>query len=259
MRFKLSVLAFVLIANTANAAIVSKTVEYKSGDATLKGTLVYNDSFTDPLPGVVIYPEWWGHNEYVKRRAADIVQLGYVAFAADMYGNGNVTNDPKVAGEWSKKFYDDRKLMRERAKAALETLKAQPQVDKTNIALVGFCFGGTNALELARAGENVKGVVGFHAGLDFKDAVKKDSVKAKVLVLNGANDPMVKFEANQKFVNELQEAKTDVELDLYGGAKHAFSNPDADKFGIDGVAYDAKAEARSMVRLREFLKEIFGR
>jgi dienelactone hydrolase len=259
MRFHIFLFTAILFAGSAHAAIVSKNVEYKDGETKLTGILVYDDEAQSPQPGLVIYPEWWGHNEYVKNRAQEFASLGYTAFVADMYGEGKVTNDPKVATELTKPFQADRNLMRTRAKAALDALRAQENVEKDNIILTGFCFGGTNALEVARSGEDVKGVAAFHAGLDFPDAVKKDSVKAHVLVMNGANDPFVPLAADEKFITEMQAANADAELDLYAHAKHAFTNPDADKAGIEGVAYNEKAEKRAIARMKAFLKEVFGK
>lgn len=198
--------------SSANAAVVVKEVEYKDGDVTLKGTLAYDESISSLRPGVLLVPEWWGHNDYIKARAKQMAEDGYVAFAIDMYGDGKITADPKEAGEFAKKFYEDRKLMRSRARAGLEVLRSQVNVDKNKIAVIGFCFGGTVALELARDGEDVKGVAAFHAGLQFPDAVQKGKVKAKILVLNGAADPMVPFEDRQKFITEMQAAEVDLQF-----------------------------------------------
>lgn len=259
MRIYLPAVIFTLLATSANAAIVTKDIAYKSGDTNLKGTLVYDDAAKTARPGVVVYPEWWGKNDYAKKRGADLASLGYTAFVADMYGDAKVTTDPKQATEWSGVLYKDRNLMRNRARAAVAALKAQPNINKSNIALTGYCFGGTNALELARAGDDVKGVAVFHAGLDFPDEVKPNAVIAHVLVMNGANDPNVPLSADQKFEEDMQKAGADVEVILYGNAQHAFTNPDADKFGLKGIAYNPLAEKRSMARLKTFLADLFGK
>ena len=249
----------VLLSTTANAAVIMKDIDYKDGDTKLKGTLAYDDAITTPQPAIVAYPEWWGHNEYIKKRAAELAAQGYIVFAADMYGSSKVTIDPKQATEWSKPFYSDRKLMQSRARAAITALKAQPNVDINNVAAIGFCFGGTVALELARAGEDLKGVGVFHAGLQFPTKPVEGAVKAKVLVMNGAADPMVPAADRQKFMDEMDAAKADYQFILYSGAAHAFTNPDADKFGIPGVAYNAAAEKRSFMSLHSFLGEIFNK
>jgi dienelactone hydrolase len=247
----------ILLSTTANAAVIMKDIEYLDGKTKLKGTLAFDDSITTPRPAIVAYPEWWGHNEYIKKRAAELAAEGYIVFAADMYGSNKITIDPKQATEWSKPFYSNRKLMQSRARAAITALKAQPNVDINNIAAVGFCFGGTVALELARAGEDLKGVASFHGGLQFTSKPAEGAVKAKVLVMNGAADPMVPAADRQKFMDEMEAAKADYQFIEYSGAVHAFTNPDADKFGIPGVGYNAAAEKRSFAALHRFLSEVF--
>lgn len=259
MRFILAMFVALGLAMPAHAVVVTKSVDYTDGETKLRGTLAYDDSLNSLRPGVLLVPEWWGHNDYIKRRAKEMAEQGYVAFAVDMYGVDNVTTDPKKAQEWSKPFYENRPMMRQRVRAGLDVLKKQQNVDKNNIAAMGFCMGGTVALELARDGEDVKGVAAFHAGLQFPDAVKKDTVKAKLLVMNGAADPMVPFADRHKFVEDMQGANADIQFIEYGSAVHAFTNPDADKAGIPGVGYNEKAEKRSFVALRGFFDEIFGK
>jgi dienelactone hydrolase len=254
----LIILSFLFFATASEAAIMMKDIDYKDGSVTLKGTLVYDDSLKGPRPGVLVVPEWWGKNEYIKQRAKQMAEQGYVAFAVDMYGDGKVTTDPAQAGQWAGAFYKDGALMRNRALAGLNVLRSQPNIDKSKIAAIGFCFGGTVALELGRQGEDLAGVGVFHAGLKFPDAAKKNAIKAKILVMNGAADPHVPFEDRQKFIEEMQQAGADIQFIEYGGALHAFTNPNADKFHIEGIAYNEKAEKRSFATLRTFLAEIFG-
>lgn len=257
MRFAFILFMVLSFSMSSHAAIVATSIPYKDNGTELSGTLVYDNSVTTPKAGIVLFPEWWGHNDYIKRRAHEMAEQGYIAFAADMYGKDKVTNDAKVAQEWSKPFYENRALMRQRAKAALSVLQQQPQVDKNAIALIGFCMGGTVALELARAGENVKGVATFHAGLQFPVPLEKGKIKAKLLVMNGAADPMVPFADRQKFIEETQNAGGDLQFIEYGNALHAFTNPEADSKGIAGIAYNAPAERRSFQALKTFLAEIF--
>lgn len=255
-----SILVFAVllcVTTPAFATIVSKSVDYKDGDTQLRGTLVYDDTLKTPQPGVLLVPEWWGHNDYIKHRAHEMAEHGYIAFAVDMYGVNNVTTDPKLAQAWSKPFYDDRAKMRSRARAGLAILKQQANVDKAKIAAIGFCMGGTVALELARDGEDLAGVATFHAGLQFPEPVVKGNVKAKLLVMNGAADPMVPFADRQKFIEEMQNAGGDIQFIEYGNAVHAFTNPKADSYGIPGVGYNAKAEKRSFEVLQNFFAEIF--
>lgn len=250
-----------LYSPAAFAKIVTKPVDYADGDVKLRGTISYDDEISSLRPGVLLIPEWWGHNDYIKRRAAEMAAHGYVAFAADMYGAGKITDDPKIAGEWAGAFYKDRELMRNRARAALAVLGKQINVDPYSIAAIGFCMGGTVALELARAGDNLAAVGAFHAGLDFPDAVLKDSVKAKILVLNGAADPMVPFAARQKFIEDMQNAGADLQFIEYANAVHAFTNPHADVVraqGLEGVGYNPVAEKRSFAALYQFLIDTFG-
>ena len=260
MRFIYALIIILAATMSARAEIISKTINYHDGDVALQGTLVYDNSLNSLRPGIVLFPEWWGHNDYIKRRAQEMAELGYVAFAADMYGPGKVTEDPKQAGEWAGEFYKNRAMMIDRAKMAVAVLRGQINVDRDKIAAIGFCFGGTVALELARSGQNIDGVAAFHAGLQFPNAVEKNAVKAKILVLNGAADPLVPFAERQKFIEEMQASGADLQFVEYGGALHAFTNPDADKFhaaGLEPVGYSASAEKRSMALMRSFFAEIF--
>ncbi len=261
MRYIMSFVLALLIAGSAQAKIVSKDVEYSLNDTKLKGTLVYDDAKKAPAPGVLIVPEWWGDNDYIKGRAKQMAEKGYVAFVADMFGGGKSTDKAAEATEWTKPLYTDRNLMRATAKAALDTLKMQPQVDKNNIAVIGFCFGGTVALELARSGEDVKGVAAFHAGLQFPEPIK-GPVKAHVLVLNGASDPMVPFTDTQKFIEEMDHAKADLQIVEYSNTLHAYTNPGADEIakpnGLVGkIGYNKTSETRAFKALDDFYAEIF--
>ena len=258
MRLFLTLIMVLCMVSPSYAKVVVTPVDYNDGDVKLRGTLAYDDAVKAPQPGILLVPEWWGHNDYIKRRAKEMAEQGYVAFAVDMYGVGNVTTDAKQAQAWSGPFYKDRAMMRQRVRAGLVVLKQQPNVDKEKLAAIGFCMGGTVALELARDGEDLKGVATFHAGLQFPEPVKQGNVKAKVLVMNGAADPHVPFADRQKFIEDMQNAGADIEFIDYGHAVHAFTNPDADKAGLDGVGYNAEAEKRSFRELRAFFTEIFG-
>jgi dienelactone hydrolase len=260
MRLKCFLPVFLLVvamASSAGATVVTKEIVYKDGDTVLKGTLAYDDAVAVNRPGILLFPEWWGHNDYIKRRAVQMAQDGYVAFAADMYGADILAKNVQEAQGLSKPLYENRNLMRRRARAALDALKQQDNVDRSKIAAIGFCMGGTVALELARTGLGLKGVGAFHAGLNFPDKISKGKVKAKILVLNGAADPMVPFEERDKFIEEMQASDVDLQFIQYGGAQHAFTNPSANKFHIKGVAYNSKAERRSFEALHAFFDEIF--
>lgn len=253
--FTLITATLIFLSSFARAEIVTKDIEYKHGDKVLRGFLAYDDKVQN-APGVVVYPEWWGLNDYIKGRAREVAALGYVAFAADMYGPENVTTDPAKAGEWAGAAKKDNALFRDRATLAIETLRAQPQVDKSRIAATGYCFGGTVALEMARAGADLKGVVSFHGGLDTPEPAEQGQIKASVLVLHGAADPMVPPEQVLEFTREMDAAGADWQLIAYGDAVHAFTNPDADTFNLPPVKYNAKADARSWEAMKDFLAEV---
>lgn len=255
----ISFLSLLFFATTTHATIVQQTIDYQDGNINLRGTLVYDNTQTALRPGVVLFPEWWGHNDYIKRRAHELAEQGYVAFAADMYGDAQVTDNPEIAEKWATPFYQDRALMQRRANAAVGALRAQNTVDQNQIALIGFCMGGTVALEAARSGTVANGVVAFHAGLEFTTPPQAD-LTTKFLVLNGAADPLVPVVVKQKFLEEMQSAKADVQLIDYTGVLHAFTNPKADEYfaqGLTAVKYNPVAEARSMLAMRQFFREIF--
>jgi dienelactone hydrolase len=235
--------------------IKTETVNYQHGDATLKGYLAYDDATTGKRPGVLVIHEWWGLNDYAKSRARQLAELGYVAFAADMYGDGATTTDPKQAGQWSGEVKGG-PLIRERSALALDLLRKHERVDPERIAAIGYCFGGTTVLELAYSGADVAGVVPFHGGLTIPK--EEDAIRTKLLVLHGAADFFIKPETIDEFQKTLEERGTDWQMIYYSGAVHAFTNPDADKAGIDGVAYDAAADRRSWGHMRMFFDEIFA-
>jgi len=241
----------------AFAAVRTETVEYKLGDQTLKGFIAYDDATTDKRPGVLIAPEWWGMNDYVQGRARQLAELGYVAFAADYYGDGKTTNDPKVAAEIAGPIKSDTARFRALGEAALKTLKARPEVDPQKVAAIGYCFGGSAVLELARDGGDLLGVVSFHGSLSTQAPAKPGEVKAKILVCHGNDDPMVKPEEVATFVNEMKEAGVDYTLIAYGGAVHSFTNPKADSHNIPGIKYDEKADQRSWEAMKAFFVELF--
>mgnify|MGYP006271351263 CR=1 FL=1 len=239
----------------ASGEIHTKTVSYTHGDTTLKGYLAYDTEQTGKRPGVLVVHEWWGLNDYAKSRARQLAELGYVAFAADMYGDGRTTNDPQQAGKWSGEVKGG-PFIRERSTLALDQLRNHERVDTDRIAAIGYCFGGTTVLELAYSGADIAGVVPFHGGLTLPKA--DDRIKTKLLVLHGAADFFIKPETIDEFQKTLHEREVDWQMVYYGGAVHAFTNPDADDAGIDGVAYDAAADRRSWAHMRLFFDEIFA-
>lgn len=271
-------LLFILIlAANAMATIRTETVKYRDGDEMLLGYLAYDDSAQDRRPGILVVHEWWGLNKYVKERAEQLARLGYVAFAVDMYGNGRTAHDVREAGQLAGKWKSDRAAMRRRAIAALDALKKDARTDPVRIAAIGYCFGGTVALEMARANADLRGIVSFHGGLDTTTGTVKSSVttatvktsvtpgtvetsvtmRPKVLVLSGADDPMVPPEQQKAFTDEMRRAGADWQMVLYGGAVHSFTNPASGSDKSKGVAYNAEADRRSWRAMQDFLGELF--
>jgi dienelactone hydrolase len=244
---------------SVHAKLVTKTVSYEQNGTKLEGYLAYDDSMTDKgkVPGVLVYPEWWGLNDYVKGRADQLAKLGYVAFAADIYGGGQSTTEPAKAKELSSQFYG-KPLMAERAQAGLDQLLKTGLVDENKVAAIGFCFGGSTALALAYTGAPIVGVVTFHGGLIPAPADVAQKTKAKFLILHGALDPLVNKEAVDKFLKSMNDDKLDYQFIAYSGALHAFTNPFADKAHVDGLGYNAEAAARSWNQMKVFFSEIFA-
>jgi dienelactone hydrolase len=259
MRFGLSSLAVLLGGATAFAALKTEIIEYKHGDVMLEGYLAYDDSVAGKRPGVLVCHEWWGHNDYARKRAEQLAALGYVAFALDMYGEGVTAKDAKEAGEKSGAFKKDRSLMRARAMAGLDVLRRHPKVDADNLAAIGYCFGGTVALELARAGADLKGVVSFHGGLDTPDPADAKRIRCKILVLTGADDPVVPKEQVAAFEEEMKKANIDYKLISYPGAVHGFTNPANGDDPKKGVAYNKDADEKSWEEMKAFFDKIFAK
>ena len=257
MLLTLLIAAITLTAQSALAEIKTQVVDYKDGQTTLQGFLAFDDTKAANAPGVLVIHEWWGHNEYARTRAKQLASLGYVAFALDMYGKGVTANTADEAGKLATPFYTDRALMRSRATAGLEVLKAQKQVDPKRIAAIGYCFGGTTAIELARGGAELVGVAGFHAGLDFPNPDEAKNIKGSLLLCTGADDPMVTPDKVDAFEEQLRKAHVDYQINVYANAVHAFSNPAADAHNIPGIKYNEKADKRSWEALRLFFKEAF--
>ena len=241
----------------AHAKIVTKALDYEVDHRPMHGYLAYDDAVKEQRPGVLVVPEWWGLTDYPKSRAEQLAKLGYVAFVADIYGNGFTTDDPKVAGQKAGEAKQNGWL-RSRGKLALEQLRKDEHVDPQNLAAIGYCFGGGCVLELARAGEDLKGVVSFHGDVSTNQPAKQGDVKAKILVCHGAADPLVTNEAVDKFQQEMKDAGADVRIIRYPNAKHAFTNPDADKHNMPPISYNAAADKKSWQDMKQFFAEIFG-
>ncbi len=254
---------FILVAqmlsvNAARGEIKTQTVEYKQGDTVLEGYLAWDNKSAAKRPGIVVVHDWMGLGANAKARAELLAKLGYVAFAADIYGKGVHPADIKAAAELATKYKKDRALLRLRVEAALEELKKQKSVDSGKLAAIGYCFGGTTALELARSGAPIKGVVSFHGGLDTPTPLDAKNIKGKILALHGADDPYVPAEQVKAFEDEMRAAGVDWELVKYSKAVHAFTIPEAGNDNSKGAAYNAEADARSWQAMKDFFNEIFA-
>jgi len=242
---------------STSAALKTQTVEYTESGTVLEGYLVYDDSLKGKVPGIVVVHDWMGNGEFAKGRAQALAKLGYVAFAADIYGKGVRPADAKAAGTLADRYKTDRPLFRRRLRAAHEELLKQSRVDAAKTAAIGYCFGGTGALELARSGAPVAGVVSFHGGLGSPTPNDAKAIRGKVLVLHGADDPFVPAEEVSGFEKEMREAQIDWQLIKYGASVHSFSNPKAGSDNSKGAAYNEKADKRSWLAMQSFLQELF--
>jgi dienelactone hydrolase len=249
------ILLAVTTAFTARAEIVSKPVEYKEGSTTLEGLWVHDDAARGKRPSVLVVHQWKGLGDYEKKRAEMLAKLGYNVFAVDIYGKGIRPNNPKDAAAEAAKYKSDRALLRARVTAGLNELKKLAPTDPKRIAAIGYCFGGTTALELARSGADVSGVVSFHGGLGAPTPGKQ--LKAKVLALHGADDPFVPADEVKAFEEEMRKAGADWQLVAYGNSVHSFTDWNAGSDNSKGSAYNEKADKRSWEDMRQFFAEIF--
>ncbi len=239
------------------ATLRTETVLYRQGGEELRGYLAYDESIKGPRPAVIVAHEWWGLNDYVKMRANELASLGYVAFAADVYGKGVRPKSTAEAAALAGEYKTNRTLLRARVEAALAALRASDLVEPKRIAAIGYCFGGTAVLELARSGANVAGVVSFHGGLDSPDPSAGKNIKAKVLVLHGADDPYNQPKDVAAFQQEMRSGGVDWEMVYYGGAVHSFTQKEAGNDPSKGAAYNEAADRRSWQAMRDFFAEIF--
>jgi len=252
------VLFFVLItAVAARAQIVTENFTYDDGGVLLMGYIAYDESIQDKKPAVIIVHDWMGIGEFAKEKAEAIAKLGYVGFAVDIYGIDSRPKNTQEAGKLAGTFKNDRNLMRKRINLAFDEIKKKNYVNPDRIAVMGYCFGGTVALELARSGADVKGTVSFHGGLDTPFPQDSKNIKGKVLVLHGGDDPFVPREQVSAFEKEMNDAAVDYQLFIYSGAVHSFTNPAAGSDNSKGAAYNEKADKRSWEAMKTFFKEIF--
>ncbi len=233
-------------------------VEYAHGDAALEGYLAYDDEKAGPLPGVLVVHEWNGLGSYVQKRVEQLAALGYVAFAADIYGKGVRPVKPEDCAREMGRYKNDRALLRARARVALDWLAAHERTDKARLAVIGYCFGGLTALEVARAGAEIRAAVSFHGALDAPTRDEGKNIKARVLVLHGADDPFIPEQDIAAFQQEMRDGKVDWQMVTYGGAQHSFTNPEADAKGVKGLGYHADADRRSWAAMLALFDEVFA-
>ncbi len=246
-----------LFPSIAMGALHTSAVDYKQGDAALEGYTAYKESMSGKAPGILVVHDWMGLNDHYKKITEKLADLGYIAFAVDIYGKGVRPKDSQQAAAEAGKYISDRGLMRKRVLAGLEELKKNKNVDPKRIAAIGYCFGGTVALELARSGAPVAGVVTFHGVLDTPTPEDGKNIKAKVLALHGADDPFVPPDQVAAFQDEMRKGGVDWQMVYYGDAVHAFTVPSAGSDKSKGVAYNEKADKRSWEAMKSFFKELF--
>jgi dienelactone hydrolase len=241
------------------ADVQTKEVTYKQGDTELTGFFAWDAQAKGRQPGVVVVHEWWGHNEHARNQAKRLAQAGYVGFALDMYGKGKVTTHPKDAQAFMEAATKDPAVVKARFEAALAELRKDPHVDPEKTAAIGYCFGGAIVLSMARMGVNLDAVASFHGALGSLPPVAPGGVKARVLVLNGEDDPMITPQQIEAFEKEMDAAKASYEFVNLPHARHSFTNPDAAKAGMDALAYNPEADKDSWARMLKMFGEVFGK
>lgn len=265
--FMQTILLLLLVVGIAGAAygspkLIGQSVEYTSQGEAFKGYLAFDEGFEGKRPGVLVVHEWWGLNEYARKRAQMLGGLGYVALAVDMYGDGRTAAHPDDAGKFSSELIKNFDVAKQRFLAAMDFLKRQPMVDPTQIAAIGYCFGGGVVLNMARQGVDLKGVASFHGSLSAVKPAREGQVKAKILVLHGADDKFIKPEQIEDFKKEMSSARVDYQFISYPGAMHSFTSPEADvlakKFNMP-IAYNVSADRQSWEELKTFMKRIFDK
>lgn len=253
-----ALLAQVILPTPAGAAIQTKTVEYRDGETALKGYLVWDDSSEEKRPGVVVVHEWWGLNEYARKRAEMLASLGYAAFAVDMYGKDQVTEHAEEAGGWMKQITANMEAWQRRALLGLNLLRDEAIVDPERLGAIGYCFGGATVMQMAYAGANLKGVVSFHGSLPLPTPEQAKQIKPSVLIAHGSADSFIPQERVLAFQKALDEAGVKWEMTIFGGSQHGFTNPGADKYGLKGVSYNADADRRSWELMTSFFSDLFA-
>ena len=248
------------VSSMAQAVVQGKEVTYRANGTLLKGYIAYDDAIQGRRPGVLVVHEWWGLDDYARKRARMLAQLGYTALALDMYGEGRQAHHPDDAGKFAGELAKNLPLAKKRFEAAMEYLRQQKNVDAKNIAALGYCFGGSVVLQMARLGEDLKGVVSFHGNLATEHPAQPGEIKGRIISFTGTDDPMIPAEQVAAFKQEMEKAGADYKVVTFAGVKHSFTNPAADEYGREfnlPLAYDAAADRASWSETKGFLAGIF--
>ena len=262
LRMIATTLFLLTFAALAHGEIRGEPVEYAAGGTTMKGYLAYDDGIQGRRPGILVVHEWWGHDDYARKRARMLAELGYVALAVDMYGEGKQADHPGDAGKFSGEIRKNMDLGRERFLAARKVLEDHRLTDPQRIGGVGYCFGGSVVLQMARDGMDLDGVASFHGGLTTDAPAKKGAVRAKVFVATGGKDSFIPPEQVEGFRKEMREAGADFRVISYPDAMHSFTNPSADAYGKKfniPLGYSAEADRESWAEMKAFFEKVFGK
>lgn len=251
-------LSLLLFANTGQAETQTKKITYKDGDVECHGYLAWDDAVEGKRPGVLVVHEWWGLNDYARSRTEQLAKLGYIAFAADIYGEGKNTTHPEDAAKMAGQVRTNVEQWRSRAQAALDVLESQPQCDASKLAAIGYCFGGATALQLAYAGADLDAVVTFHGALPVPTSAEAEQIKAELLINHGAEDTFTDSDTIAKFKKSLADAGVTYEFIAYPGAVHSFTVPSADRVGMSGMKYNKEADEKSWQAMRELFERKLG-
>ncbi len=243
--------------SAVEAKVQVKPIPYSHGEVSLEGVLGWDDAVEGKRPGILVVHEWWGLNDYVQTRVEQLAELGYVALAVDMYGKGKVTTHADEARQWMEQATANVEVWQARAREGLRVLQADPRVDPTRIAAIGYCFGGATVMQMVYAGASVKGVVSFHGSLPLPPSSNAIKDSAKIFIAHGQDDSFLSPEHIQKFTQALEQAKADWQMVIYGGAQHSFTNPAANQYGMKGLQYQKQADRRSWEHMKLFLAELF--
>lgn len=237
--------------------VQTRELEYREGQTPLKGFVAWDGNAQGKRPGILVVHEWWGHNAHARNQAKRLAEAGYVGFALDMFGDGKVTSHPDSAQAFVAEALKDPARLAARFTAALEQLKQDPHVDSTRVAAIGYCFGGAVVLNMARSGAPLTAVASFHGAIPPEAPIAPGTVKAQVLILTGGADPMVPAAQVEAFRKAMEASGATVRVVTYPNAKHSFTNPNADKVGMDGLAYNAEADQQSWAELLKLLQQVF--